>query len=170
MCIPAALAGPLALAGSAVSAAGQMQAGIYASRTARYEAQVAEQNKLLQREAAVDAIERGQDQQRQLGREVAARVGAQEARMAGSNIDVTTGSAARVIFDTKMIGAEDSVALSENVRREVRARQIDTWNYESERRASIAEGKQAIIAASFGAASTLLGGASQYSKFKAARS
>jgi hypothetical protein len=35
---------------------------------ARYQAQVAEQNKQLTREAAADAIVQGQDQQRQLGR------------------------------------------------------------------------------------------------------
>lgn len=168
MCIPAALAGPLALAGSAVSAIGTIQGGIYQSQMARYQAQVAEQNKQLTREAAADAIVQGQDQQRQLGREVAARVGAQEARMAAGNIDVTTGSAARVILDTEMIGAEDSAALGENVRRQVRARQIDAWNYEGERRASLAESKQAIVGAAFGAASTLLGGATQYAKFKRA--
>lgn len=166
MCIPAALAGPLALAGSAVSAAGTVQAGIYQSQMARYQAQVAEQNKQLTREAAADAIVQGQDQQRQLGREVAARVGAQEARMAGNNVDITTGSAARLISDTQMIGREDSAALAENIRRQVKGLQIDAWSYESKKRAAEAEARQAPIAAAFGAASTLLGGASQYAKFK----
>lgn len=136
MCIPAALAGPLMLAGSAVSAAGQIQGGIYQSQMARYQAQVAEQNKQLTREAAADAIVQGQDQQRQLGREVAARVGAQEARMAGNNVDVSTGSAARLISDTQMIGREDSAALAENIRRQVKGLQIDAWSYESKKRAA----------------------------------
>lgn len=163
MCNP----GLLALGAAAVSAAGQIQGGIYQSQMARYQAQVAEQNKQLAREAAVDAIAQGQEQQRQLGREVAGRVGAQSARMAGNNVDITTGSAARVIDDTRMIGREDSAALSENVRREVKGLQINAWNYESQKRAAKAEGKQAIVAAAFGATSTLLGGAQQYSKFRA---
>lgn len=165
MCNPA-MAVPLLIASTAVTAAGQIQGGIYASRMANYKAQVAAQNKQVAREGAIDAITQGQDQQRQLGREVAGRVGAQEARMAGGNVDITTGSAARVTLDTKMIGAEDSSALAENVRRQVRARQIDSWNYESERRAARAEASQAKVATGFAVASTFLGAATQYSKFK----
>lgn len=165
MCNPAMI-GPLMIAGSAVAAAGQIQGGIYASQQARYAAKVAEQNKQLSREGAVDAIVQGQDQQRQLGREVAARVGAQSARMAGNNVDITSGSAARLIDDTRMIGREDRAALGENTRRAVKGYQINAWNYESEKRAKKAEGKQAIVAAGFGAATTLLGGATQYAGFR----
>jgi hypothetical protein len=159
--------GLLAVGAAAVSAVGQIQGGIYQNQMSRYQAQIAEQNKQVAREGAVDAIVQGQDQQRQLGREVAGRVGAQSARMAGNNVDISIGSAARVIDDTRMIGREDSAALSENVRRRVKGQQIDAWNYESEKRAAKAEGKQAMIAAGFGAATTLLGGAQQYSKFRA---
>lgn len=89
--------------------------------------------------------------------------------MAAGNIDVTRGSAARVILDTKLIGAEDSSALAENIRRQVRARQMDSWNFENEGRAAKAEASQAKVAAAFGAASTIMGGASQYAKFKAGK-
>lgn len=166
MCGPAAIPFMMA-AGTAVTMAGQLQSGMYASRMARYGAQTAEQNKQLAREGAIDAIARGQDEQRRLGREVSQRVGQQEARMAANNIDVTSGSAARTIEDTRMIGAEDSAALAENVRRQVRSQQIDAWNYESEKRARRSEAKQAGIATAFGMASTALGGATQYAKFKA---
>lgn len=157
----------LTIASAAVTAAGQVQGGIYQSQMSRYQAQVAEQNKQLTREGAADAIVQGQEQQRQLGREVAGRVGAQEARMAGNNVDITTGSAARLLDDTRLIGREDSAALNENVNRQVMAMQTDIWNYESEKRAAKSEAKQAIVGAAFGAASTLLGGATQYSKFRA---
>lgn len=156
-------------AATAVTAAGQIQGGIYQSQMARYQAGVAEQNKQRAREAASDNIVQGQEQQRQLGREVASRVGSQEARMGANNVDITMGSAARTIDDTKLIGREDSVALSENVSRQVRAMQTDIWNYESEKRAAKSEAKQAIVGAAFGAASTLLGGATQYSKFRASQ-
>lgn len=159
----------LTVASTAVTAAGQIQGGIYASRMARYKAQVAEQNKANSREAAIDTLAQAQDQQRQLGREVAGRVGAQEARMSANNIDPTMGSAGRVILDTKMLGAEDAAALSENSRREVRARTLDIWNYESEKRAAFAEAKQAKIATGFAVASTFLGGAKQYADFQRPR-
>lgn len=89
--------------------------------------------------------------------------------MGANNVDLTMGSAARLIEDTKMTGREDAIALAENTNRQVRAMQTDVWNYESEKRASKSEAKQAIVAAGFGAASTLLGGAQQYAKFKAPR-
>lgn len=163
MCNPALLV----VAATAVTAAGQWQGALYASRTARYRAQVAEQNKQLAREGAEDAIVQGQEQQRQLGREVAGRVGMQRARMGANNVDLSFGSAARTVDDTKMIGQEDSNALSENIRRQVKSQQIDAWNYESEKRTAKAEAKQAKVAGMFAVGSTLLGGATQYAKFKA---
>lgn len=165
MCMPIAAA--LTIASTAVTAAGQLQAGAYASRMARYQGQIAERNKQLERESAMDAIVQGQDQQRQLGREVAGRIGAQEARMAGNNVDITRGSAARVLDDTRMIGREDSEALAENIRRQVKSQQIDAWNYESEKQARAAEARQAKTASYFGAGSTVLGGATQYANFRA---
>lgn len=163
MCNPAILVA----ASAAVTAAGQWQGALFASRTARYRAQVAEQNKQIAREGAEDAIIQGQEQQRQLGREVAGRVGAQTARMAGNNVDITQGSAARVIDDTRMIGREDMEALSENIRRQVKSQQIDAWNFESEKRTAKSEAKQAKTAGMFAVGSTLLGGATQYAKFRA---
>lgn len=166
MCGPALL-GPLMIASTAVTAAGQVVSGIQQSQMATYQAAIAQQNKQIAREGAIDAIGLSQDKQRQLGREVAGRVGAQEARMAGNNVDTTQGSAARVIEDTRMIGREDMAALSENVNRQVRGQQIDAWNFESESRAKRAEAKGALVGAAFSVGSTILGGATQYSKFKA---
>lgn len=147
--------------------AGQYQQGSYASQVARSQAQIADANKGLKREQIGDAIGLGQDDQRKLGREVAQRVGSQEARLAGNNVDITYGSAARVIGDTLMIGREDSDAMAENTRRQVAAMQTDVWNFESQKRAAIAEGKQAKTAALYGMASTALGAATQYAGFKA---
>lgn len=151
-----------------MTAGGQVMSGIQQSQMANYQAAIAQQNKQIAREGSIDAIKLGQDKQRQLGREVAGRVGAQEARMAGNNVDTTSGSAARVISDTQMIGREDMNALSENINREVRGHQIDAWNYESESRAKKADASNAIVGTAFGVASTALGGATQYAKFGAA--
>lgn len=164
MCEPVSLS---LAAAAAVTAAGQMQSGAYASKVARNQATVAQYNKELAKEGAEDAIKRGQDDQRKLGREVAQRVGSQEARIAANNVDITSGSAARVIEDTQMLGDEDAAALSENVSRQVRSQQIDAWGYESAKRAAKSEASQAKTAAAFGVASTIMGGASQYAKFKA---
>lgn len=163
MCNP----GFLALGAAAVSGAGQLYSGIYASQAAGYQAQIAQQNKALSRENAQDAIERGQEDQRRLGRETAQRVGSQRARIAGNGIDVGFGSAARVVDDTQAIAAEDAGFIAENTRRQVRSYQIDAFNFESERRAALAEKKNAKIATAFSVAGTALGGATQYSEFRA---
>lgn len=165
MCLP--LIPALALAGAAVSAAGQIQSGLYASGVAKNQAAVALANKGMARENALDNLGRGQDEQRQLGRDIAQRVGSQEARLGGNNVDLTFGSAARVISDTQMIGREDSEAMAENTRRQVRSMQTDIWSYETQRRAAKSEAKQAVVGAAFGAASTALGAATQYKKFQA---
>jgi hypothetical protein len=157
------------IAGTAVSSLGQLQSGLYASRMAGYEAKVAQQNKAIAREGALDTIGRGQEDQRRLGRDIAERIGQQTARMGANNVDLTYGSAARTLDDTRMIGAEDQATMAENTRRQVRSMQTDIWNYESERRAARAEARQAKIATAFGVASTALGGATQYAKFRAGR-
>jgi RNA-binding protein YlmH len=167
MCLPAV---PLLIAaGTAVSAMGQIQSGIYASKVARNQALVAGYNKAIKREQVGDTIEQGQRDQLELGREIAQRVGQQTARISANNIDPGFGSASRVVEDTLMLGREDQSALAENTRRQVRSLQTDIWNYEVEKRAARAQAKQATTAAVFGAASTILGGATQYAKFKAGR-
>jgi hypothetical protein len=165
MCDPATMM----IAATAVQAMGQLQSGLYASQVAKNQAKVAEQNKQMARERAEDAIGLGQEDQRKLGREVAARVGAQTARMGANNVDTSYGSAARVTEDTRMIGREDMAALASNTQRQVRAMQTDIWNYEVQKRAAKSEAKQAVVGAVFGAASTALGGATQYQKFRAGR-
>lgn len=164
MCMPVAAA--LTAAAAVVSSAGQLQAGAYASRVARNQAIVAQRNKQLVRENAQDTIVQGQEQQRQLGREAAARIGAQTARMGANNTDVTFGSAARTIEDTKMIAREDMQALNENIRQRVKGLQIDAWKFENDSRTARAEASQAKTAAKFGVASTLLGSATQYANFR----
>lgn len=166
MCGPALVA-PLMIASTALTAAGQLQSGLYASQVARNQAIVAGQNKALKRENIADSITQGQDEQRRLGREIAQRVGSQQARLAANNVDITSGSAARVVGDTQMIGREDSMTLAENMRRQIKAQQIDVWSLESEKRAAQAEARQAKTAAAFSVGSTILGGATQYAKFKA---
>lgn len=165
MCEPASLA----IASAVVAGGGQIYSGIYASQMAGYQAHVAQQNKDLARESAQSAIEQGQEDQRRLGRETAQRVGSQRARMAANNIDVGFGSAARVTEDTRMLAGEDADTLAENNRRQVRSMQIDAWNFESEKRAAKAEKKSAKIGAAFGAASSALGGATQYADFRSRR-
>lgn len=137
------------------------------SQQASYRARVAEQNKQLSREAAADEIALGHEQKRELGREQAQRLAAMRARMAANGGDLGFGSAAMALEDRSKTDSEDRAALAENINRKVRGLQIDAWNFESEKRAAKAESKSAIGEAAFGVASTALGGATEYAKFKA---
>lgn len=163
MCDPATLA----ITSAVVTAGGQIYSGLYASQMAGYQAKVAQQNKEIARESAQSAIEQGQEEQRRLGRRTAQTVGSQRARMSANNVDVGFGSAGRVEEDTRMLAAEDMNTAADNTRRQVRAMQIDAWNFESEKRAALAEKKNAKIATAFSVASTALGGATQYADIKA---
>jgi hypothetical protein len=165
VCDPATLV----IASTIVASAGQLYSGAYASQQAGYAAQVAQQNKELSRESAQDAIVRGQEEQQRLGRETAQRVGSQRARLSANNVDVGFGSAARVVDDTRDLAEDEANVIAENTRRQVRSFQIDAYGFESERRAALAERKSAQIGTAFGVASTALGGATQYSEFRAKR-
>jgi hypothetical protein len=165
MCNPAILA----VAGAVATAGGQVVSGIYASQMAGYRAQVAQQNQQLARDSAQSAIERGQEEQRRLGRETAQRVGSQRARMAANGLDVGFGSADRVTGDTRLIASEDAQTIDDNTRRQVRAMQIDAWNFESEKRAAQAERRSIGISTAFSVAGTALGGATQYADFRSRR-
>src|SRR3546814_3882934 len=82
------------------------------------------QARVNQREAnasAIDALDRANQEQVRHGRKVSATIGAQRAAMAANGIDPGFGSAEDLIYDTRMIGQEDSLAIVENRQREVRS-------------------------------------------------
>jgi hypothetical protein len=137
-----------------------------AAQSAGYAAKVAQQNKELTKEAASDEIKQGYDQREQLGEDIAKQVGSQKARMSANNIDIGFGNAAMVIDDTLTTGEDDQKALNENINRRVKGFQVDAWNFESETRAQLANKKNAKIATGFNMASTALGGATSYAKYK----
>jgi len=163
MCGPPALA----IAAAVVSAAGSVMGGIQAKQQGNYEAKVAESNARMANEQARDAIDRGKIQQQQHDREVADTRGAQTAALAAGGVDTSFGSARSLAEDTSMIGAEDTAAISRNTYNEVRGFDINAANYRSQAQASRMKGKAGFTKSLFDAGSTLLGGASQYSKLKA---
>lgn len=149
------------------TAGGQLYAGAAQRAQGRYEQQVNNQNAQLEREAAADAMRRGEVEQRQRYRQLAQQLGAQRANAAASGLDLGFGSTANLFEDTAMIGNEDVATIAENTRREAMGHDINAANYTMEGRAARSKGNAAFVSSMFSATGTLLGTASQVGKMKA---
>lgn len=148
MCVPlATVAVASMVAGTLVSAYGQVQAGNAAAAAAK------EQARGLSR-AATDAEARGDLAAGQTGQQYQQLIGSQRAQMAASGLDIQSGSPLEVLLGTAAVGEQDVQTIRNNAAREA-------WGYRAERANVLAAGRQAKRASRFGAAGTILGGAAQ---------
>lgn len=137
--------------GTAASVAGQIGAGQAAADKANYQAQVAQNNKRMA-EAA------GAAQEAQLGMKSRAEKGRLKAQMAASGVDLTSGSSADVLDALSTIGQLDLATLRSNTAQEAYGYDTQTELYEAEAEAGKIEG-------TLGAFTSLIGGASDMSKY-----
>lgn len=168
MCGPA-LAGPLMIASTAVSSLGAIAGGLQANAQGNYQAKVATQNAALANEAAVQEAERTQDEARAHYRRVASLKGQQRVAAAANGVTVDYGTAATVLDDTDLMANEDLRRIYEGGAERQRGFDIEASNYRSQGQAAKQAGRGALIGSVFSATGTALGGASQYSRWKAGR-
>lgn len=166
MCGPA-LAVPLAIAATAVTATGQIVSGIGQANQAAYAAQVAEQNRRIAADQAKDAEANTAIAAQQRYRQLAQTRGAQQAAMAANGVDINFGTATELDRDTVMIGAEDIGQIYKAGNQKVIGLDREGWNYQAEANAQRAKASGAIVNGLFSAAGTALSGASQVAKMKA---
>lgn len=162
MCGPPALA----LAAAGMAAVGTMASGISQAQGLRYQAKVADANAKLENQQTLDAIQRHSLERQQLDRRYASLQGQQQAAMAANGIDLSFGSAAQVASDTSMLRNEDASALYKTQADEIRGHDINAANFRGEASAKRSAATGALVAAGFGAGSSILGGAQQYSRLK----
>lgn len=160
----------LTVAATTVAAAGNIVGGINSNNQAKYQSRVYQANAVLDRKAAQDALERGATEERRQYQRTAQLLGQQRAALASNGVEVDFGSAAAIQADTKQIGMEDAQTIRENATREARGFEISAFNADTKAVASKAAGKGALIGGFFDAGSTILSGASQVGRMKAARS
>lgn len=132
------------VAGTAMTAYGQIQQGEAAQKAAEYNAEVANMQ-------AKDAINRGNieaEKQRLKAQQVA---GAQRAAMGASGAQVDSGSFADILLDTATTGEKDAQTIRTNAMRQA-------WGLESQAEIDLYQGKQAKQAAYMQAGGTLLTG------------
>lgn len=164
MCDPATLV----IAATAVTAAGQGYAALQSAAASRYEARVADQNAKMENEAAFRATENTKTEALAHYRRVAQLKGEQRVAQAANGVSLDFGSAVDVASDTDMLAREDVNRIYDQGAEKVRGFDISAANYRSSAKASRFAAKGALVKGAFDMASTALGGASQYSKMKAA--
>ncbi len=110
-----ATAGLTTLAGGAISAYSQYQAGKMSGKLNDLNAGIAKSQ-------AKDAIERGREGQRVVRRRGAQIVGAQRASFAGQGVDVNSGSAAELQSETRQLSEMDALTIRNNAA-------LEAWGY-----------------------------------------
>jgi hypothetical protein len=162
MCPPVALA----IASAAVAATGAVFSGISQAQQYRYQAQVADQNAKLAADQARDSIETTNTEALRARRAQAQTEGQQTAAMAANGVDLSFGSAADVVSDTKMLGNEDVAQIYKGGNERTRGYDINAWNYRSQAAGARAKAKGAMVQGILGGLSSALGAASQVTGMK----
>lgn len=161
--VPAAIATTAVAAsaiGGAVSAYSAIQNADAQKAAASYQAQVAENQQQIQQEQAKQASQAGEAAAEQQSLKTRAAVGQIEASQAASGLDVNSGSALQTRMSETEVGQLNAMTVGSNFARQA-------YGYESGAVASGSqaglyrqEAAQAPIAGAFGAAGSLLSGAS----------
>ena len=121
--------------GTVAKISSQQQANTAARQQAEFEAAVARNNQILQEQAAVNVLEQGRviaEDIKERGtiaeqlqrREIRGLIGIQRAALAGSGVEVGTGSALDVTTDTAEIGEFEALTTRANTARAIRDTQF----------------------------------------------
>lgn len=164
----------LSAGGTAMSIMGQQQQAAVASsnaqaqaRAAQYQAQVAENNRIITERAAEDAIKRGKVVEDQRRLRTAQQIATQRAALASSGTDINVGTNVDIVGDTAMIGEFDALTIRGNAERESYGLKVKAQSYGAQGDLSTMQGRQYLANAEsidsnswVGAGANLLAGAS----------
>lgn len=164
MCAPPAV---LAIVSAGIAAAGTVYGGLQARAQGNYEAAVAEQNAKLAAESARQEADNTREAALQHYRKVSQLKGQQRVAMAAGGLDAGFGNAADLTADTDMLAREDVSRIYRQGAENVRGFDIQGVNYRADASAAKQKGNGAFVGSLFSAASTALGGASQYKQLRA---
>tara|TARA_R110000868_G_scaffold411706_1_gene707819 strand:- start:40201 stop:40797 length:597 start_codon:yes stop_codon:yes gene_type:complete len=138
----------------------QAQAASANAAQARYQAQVAEQNRELMRRQEADALQRGQVAEENRRRVTAQQIGQQRAALAGQGTDFT-GSETDILGDTAAAGELDARTIRANAAREAYGYQVQGLGYGNTAALESARAANSTYSPNYlGAGASLLSGAS----------
>lgn len=147
------------LLSTAVGVYGQVQAGQAQAGQARYQAQVAENNRIIAEQQARDAEMRGQMAEDARRDQTRALIGRQRTALAANGVMVDDGSALDITSDTAAQGEVDALTLRANAAREAYGYRAQGSNFLADAGLQRARADAAIPASMVGAGATLLSGA-----------
>lgn len=144
-------AGMMMVAGGAMNATSQYQAGKAQSQIAGYNARVAEAQ-------AVDAIERGELEESRQRSSTQQLIGSQRARLAAQGIEIDSGSALEVQEDTAALGEMDALMIRNNAAREAWGYRTQAADYRNQGTIAKAQGTSQAIGTILGTAGNVYRG------------
>ena len=146
------------VASTAMSALGSIQQGKAAAASAKYNAQVQENNAEIARRNAQMAVEKGNAAASAEQMKTRANVGAIKAAQAASGVDVGSESSVDVRSSAAELGMLNTISIRSNAAREAYGYQTRELDALSQAQLDRSEGKSAKAAGYMGAAGTILGG------------
>ena len=156
-----ATVGVAASAASAlVGAVGAISSANAQSQAASYQAQVAQNNATIAKQQAEVSSAAGEAAVEQEGLKTRATVGAIKAAEAAGNVDVNTGSNVDVRSSAAELGELDALTVRANAANKTYGYLTNATSFEGQAALDKAEASQASTAGLFGAAGSLLSGAS----------
>jgi len=163
MCDPATLT----LVATATAAASSVTGTVMAVQSANLKRGLAERNAAMERNAAQDEMQNTREQALTRYREIARVKGQQRVAAAANGVGLDFGTAADVVADTDMLGREDVGRIYKAGNNAVKSRDIAASNYGAEANMARSQKTGAIVGGVADFGSTVMGGATQYSKLKA---
>ena len=139
---------------SGASFTGQAQANMY-----NYQAGVAQINQQIMQQNASWATEEGEVQAQQEGMKTRAQIATTEATQGAGNLDVASGSDARVRASELEIGEEDQALIRSNAAQKAYGFEVQGFQYSAQASADTASASNSLTAAKYNVTSSLLGGA-----------
>lgn len=143
-----------------VAAYGAYQQASAQKQAAEYQADIDEQNAKIQERNAQDIEARGLEEQDRYRRRLAQMMGSQRAQLAGTGVDIGSGSALDLMADTAGEGARDVAVIGQNTARDAYGARVGAMS--SQANASMARSAAAGISPGLAAAPSLLSGASEF--------
>lgn len=145
-------------AGAGVGAIGSLFSGQAQSAMYKYQAGVAQANAQIAQQDAIYATQSGEVEAQQSGMRTRAQVGQTRAGIAAGNIDVSSGSAARVVSSETAIGQENEGIIRANAAKKAYGFQVGAAEDVAQAGAYQVASSTSQTAGELDAASSILGG------------
>lgn len=131
-----------------------------AKSSANYQADVDEQNAKAQERNAQDIEARGREEQDRYRRRLAQMMGSQRVQLAGTGVDIGSGSALDLMADTAGEGARDVATIGQNTARDAYGARVGAMSAQAQ--ANIGRATASGISPGLQTGTSLMSGATQF--------